>query len=124
MKSYLSLVSEYAKVHKKKGRLTIICIAISVMLIVAVFGMAEMSVTAQIDDYIRKSGNWHAIVTDLSDDVAADIGGHSSVRVSGWIGVAEDTEYAGSPLLVQGGEQAIAEEMNLVLSEGKYPVSA
>lgn len=124
MKSYLSLVSEYSKVHKKKGRLTIICIAISVMLIVSVFGMAEMSVTAQIDDYIRKNGNWHAIVTDLSDGVAADMSGHSSVRVSGWIGVAEDTEYAGSPLLVQGGEQAIAEEMNLVLSEGKYPVSA
>ena len=42
MKSYLGLVSEYAKVHKKKNRLTIICIAISVMLVTAIFGMAEL----------------------------------------------------------------------------------
>lgn len=35
MKSYLGLVSEYAKVHKKKNRLTVICIAISVMLVTA-----------------------------------------------------------------------------------------
>lgn len=47
MKGYLGLVSEYAKVHKKKNRLTIICIAISVMLVTAIFGMADMSLKAQ-----------------------------------------------------------------------------
>jgi putative ABC transport system permease protein len=43
MNSYLGLVSEYAKVHKKKNRLTVVCIALSVMLITAIFGMADMS---------------------------------------------------------------------------------
>ena len=48
MKSYLGLVSEYAKVHRKKNRLTGICIAISVMLVTAIFGMADMSIKAQM----------------------------------------------------------------------------
>ena len=58
MKSYLGLVSEYAKVHKKKNRLTMICIAISVMLVTAIFGMADMSLKAQKDEAIRRYGNW------------------------------------------------------------------
>ena len=50
MRSYLDLVSEYAKVHKKKNRLTIICIAVSVMLVTAIFGMADMSLKSDGGD--------------------------------------------------------------------------
>lgn len=124
MNSYLGLVSEYAKVHKKKNRLTVVCIAISVMLVMAVFGMADMSVRTQINENIRQKGNWHAIITGISDSTAVQIGSRKDVNVSGWVGVTDDTTYRGKDLFVQGSEQAISEEMNLVVTEGTYPSSA
>lgn len=123
MKSYLGLVSEYAKVHRKKNRLTVICIAISVMLVVAVFGMADMSVKAQINENIRQKGNYHAVLTGISDDTAGQIARRSDVNVAGWIGMAEDTVFQGKKLLIQGGEQDISKQMNLVVAEGAYPAS-
>ncbi|MFD1175965.1 FtsX-like permease family protein [Paenibacillus puldeungensis] len=123
MKSYLGLVSEYAKVHRKKNRLTVVCIAISVMLVVAVFGMADMSVKAQINENIRQKGNYHAVIAGISDGTAGQIAGRSDVKVSGWVGMAEDTVFRGKKLLIQGGEQDIAEQMNLAVSEGAYPAS-
>lgn len=71
MNSYLCLVSEYAKVHKRKNRLTIICIAIAVMLVTAIFGMADMSMKAQMNETIRQFGNWHVILSDISDYTAS-----------------------------------------------------
>lgn len=124
MRSYLGLVAEYAKAHKKKNRLTVACIAIAVMLVVAVFGMADMSVQAQINENIRQKGNYHAAITDISDSTAGQIGKRSDVNVSGWIGRAEDTVFQGKPLLIQGGEQAIVAQMNLAATEGHYPASA
>lgn len=123
MKSYLGLVSEYAKVHKKKNRLTVVCIAISVMLVTAIFGMADMSIKAQINENTRQKGNYHAMITDVSDNTAEKIDDRNDVKVSGWIGMAEDTTFQGKELFIQGGEQDIAEQMNLVVTEGDYPAS-
>lgn len=123
MKSYLGLVSEYARAHKKKNRLTVICIAISVMLVVAVFSMAEMSVQAQISENIRQKGNWHAVFTGISDETAAQIDSRSDVGVSGWVGMAEDSVLNGRELFIQGGEADISGEMGLQIIEGAYPQS-
>ena len=123
MKSYLSLVSEYQKAHKEKSRLTIICIAISVMLVTAIFGMAEMSIKAQIDDNIRQRGNYHAIITDISDDTAVRINARNDVNISSWLGMAKDTSFQGKELIVQSGEQNMAEQMNLFVTAGDYPAS-
>ena len=124
MNSYLGLVSEYAKVHKKKNRLTIVCIVISVMLITAIFGMADMSIRAQINENIRQKGNYHAIISDITDSVAAQIDDQRNVSVSGWVGMTEDVTFQGKTLLVQGGENDIAAEMNLLIEQGAYPQSA
>lgn len=84
MKSYLGLISEYAKVHKKKNRLTITCIAVSVLLVVAVFGMAEMSVKTQMNEQIKTYGNYHAAVMNPDSKIATQIGERPDVAVSGW----------------------------------------
>lgn len=42
MRSYLSLIPISAKVRKRQNRMTVLCIAIAVFLVTAVFGMAEM----------------------------------------------------------------------------------
>lgn len=124
MKSYLDLISQYRKIHKKKNRLTIICISISVMLVTAIFSMAELSIKAQIDAYIRTSGNFHAILTGISDDTAAQIAHRKDVRVSSFLGMAEDTSYQGKELIVQSCNENMAREMNLTVLEGRYPADS
>lgn len=123
MKSYLSLVKQYANVHKKKNRLTVICVAISVMLVTAVFGMADMSLQAQMEEHIRQKGNFHASLSGISDAAAREIGGRGDVKVSGWVCVAEDTSFRGKDVWVQGGDRDMAEQMGLVVTEGRYPLS-
>lgn len=100
MKSYLDLVSEYTKVHKKKNRLTIICIAISVMLVTAIFGMADMSLKSQTNEAIRKYGNWHVIISDISDQTAEMIDTRKDVAVSGFLGMSSTTTFQGKELVI------------------------
>lgn len=123
MKSYLDLVSEYSKIHKKKNRLTVICIAISVMLVTAIFGMADFSLNAQTDEAIRRYGNWHIIVSDISDETATNIAAHADVAVSGFLGMASDTTYNGKELVVQSSSEDLARQMNLTVTEGHYPTT-
>jgi len=123
MNCYLGLVSEYAKVHKKKNSLTVICIALSVMLITAIFGMADMSLKSQTEEAIRRYGNWHVIFSDISDSTAGEIAGRNDVNVSSWLGMVDDTTYQGKELVVQSSTEELAEQMNMVVSDGHYPVA-
>lgn len=123
MKSYLGLVSEYSKAHKKKNRLTVICIAISVMLVTAIFGMADMSLKAQYNEAIRHYGNWHAIISDIPDSTASAIDNRNDVNVSGFLGMADATTYQGKELIVQSSSEELAKQMNLVVTEGHYPAA-
>lgn len=123
MKNYLGLVSEYAKVHKKKNRLTIICIAISVMLVTAIFGMADMSLKAQKDEAIRRYGNWHTILSNIPLETAGAISNRKDVSVSGFLGMASSTTYQGKELIIQSSSEELAEQMNLTVTGGHYPVT-
>lgn len=122
MRSYLDLVSEYAKVHKKKNRLTIICIAVSVMLVTAIFGMADMSLKSQTNEAIRRYGNWHIIISDISDQTAEMIDARTDVAVSGFLGMATTT-YQGKELVIQSSSEELAAQMNLTVTEGHYPAT-
>ena len=118
MKSYLGLVSKYAKAHKQKNRLTIICIAISVMLVTAVFSMADMSIKSQKNTAINNYGNWHIIIHDISEETAAEVANEDSVHVADWLGLLEGATYQGKDLVVQSSGEELAEQMNLSISEG------
>lgn len=123
MNSYLSLILKSAKENKKKNRLTVIAIAISVMLVVAVFGMADLSLKAQINENIRQKGNYHATISNPTNDIIEQVKQRDDVKVSGVLGVTEAGSYNNKTLEIQGGEQAIAEQMNLLLKEGEFPSS-
>lgn len=43
LKSYLGLVPQYEKVHRKNNRISVLCIVLSVLLITAIFSMADMA---------------------------------------------------------------------------------
>ena len=124
MKSYLGLVSKYAKAHKQKNRLTIICIAISVMLVTAVFSMADMSIKSQRNTAINNYGNWHLIIHDITEETASEVANEESVHVADWLGLLEGATYQGKELVVQSSGEELAEQMNLSISEGTYPTAA
>lgn len=124
MKSYLDLVAEYGRIHKQKNRLTVICIAISVMLVTAIFSMVDVSIQAQVDAFIHQAGNFHAILTGIRDDAAAQIAARKDVRISSFLGMAEDVIYQGKELVIQSSSEPFAREMNLVVTEGHFPSKA
>ena len=124
MRSYLGLVSEYTKAHKQKSRLTIICIAISVMLVAAIFSMADLSIKSQISTTISTYGNWHLIIHDITEETAAEITNEDNVHVADWLGLLEGATYQGKELVVQSSGEELAEQMSLSISEGTYPSAA
>ena len=57
MKSYLSLIPIFAKVHRRQNRMTLLCIVFSVFLVTSVFSMAEMGVRMEQTRLLSKHGN-------------------------------------------------------------------
>lgn len=129
MKSYLDLVKQYGRVHKKKNRITVLCIAIAVCLVTAIFGMADMEIRAQVISQIKSNGNWHMAITSISDETAKLIGSRADTAVSGWVGWIKIPKGANAfkihskTISVSGSEEAIAKEMGLsnVNVKGHYP---
>ncbi len=66
MKSYLDLIPISKKQQKSQGRMTSICIVLSVFLVTVVFGMAEMAIRSQQYQEIKAGGNWHVIFLILT----------------------------------------------------------
>ena len=74
MKSYLDLVPLSQKVHKKQSRMVRLCIILSVFLITAIFGMADMEIRSQKAQAQINYGKWHAGFRNMSDEEAVLIG--------------------------------------------------
>ncbi|MDD3889787.1 MAG: FtsX-like permease family protein [Syntrophomonadaceae bacterium] len=124
MKSYLDLIRQYGKVHQKKNRITVLCIAIAVFLVTAIFGMADMEIRAQTISQIKTNGNFHVMFKNIDNENAKLIGSRVDVAVSGWVqAISGDSGYTiqGKPLCIVGSEEAISKEMGLTVREGRYP---
>ena len=124
MKSYLDLVSQYARVHRRKNRITVLCIAIAVCLVTAIFGMADMAIRAEVDRAIREDGNFHIAIKDLDEAAGQMISLRPDVAVSGWLTAASSAELGGRELMLQGSSEALSSEMGLTVSEGRFPQTA
>lgn len=85
MKSYLGLVPQYEKVHKKNNRISIICIILSVLLVTTIFSMADMAIRAQKNYFIKTNGEYHISVTDIDDETAALLNARIDVTLCGWV---------------------------------------
>ena len=78
MKSYLSLISISAKVHKRQNRMTLLCIVFAVFLVTAVFSMAEMGVRMEAGRLIGKHGS-QALQSLFSSTMAQTLFGVAAV---------------------------------------------
>ncbi|MCM1124727.1 MAG: FtsX-like permease family protein [Eubacterium sp.] len=129
MKNYLELVPLYAKTHRKQNRMSIFCIFLSVFLVTAIFGMADMFIQSQLLKTKREDGNWHIALSKISDEEAALIAARPDVKVVSCYGVFNyhlDMGYtiAGKDVVVCGSEEAALTEIWAgSISTGTFPQS-
>ena len=84
MKSYLSLVPISGKVRKRQNRMTIFCVIISVLLVTAIFSVADMWIRSSSEGLQQKHGNWHIRLENISQDTAEEISRRQDVAAVGW----------------------------------------
>ncbi|MDE7428064.1 MAG: FtsX-like permease family protein, partial [Lachnospiraceae bacterium] len=87
MKNYLELVSQYAKVHRKQNRTSILCIILSAFLVATIFGMADMYIRSMILKTKQDDGNWHIVLKNISDETANMIAARPEVKAFSCYGV-------------------------------------
>lgn len=126
MKSYLSLVSISGKVRKRQNRMTIFCVIISVLLVTAIFSVADMFIRAQSEELQHKHGNWHIQLENISKDIAEEISRRPDVAAIGWSETfntdAEQPYYIGEKkAAIYGADSIYLAELVNALEEGSLP---
>ena len=58
MRSYLSLIPIFAKVHRRQNRMTLLCIIFAVFMVTAIFSMAEMGARMELSRLSEKHSNF------------------------------------------------------------------
>lgn len=57
MKSYLDLVPQYEKVHRKQSKMSRICIILAVFLVAVMFGLADMYLQGITQKVMQENGD-------------------------------------------------------------------
>ncbi len=128
MKSYLSLVSISGKVRKRQNRMTIFCVIISVLLVTAIFSMADIFIQTQSEGLQQKHGNWHIRLENISQDIAEEIAQRPDVAAVGWSETfntdADQPFYIGEKkAALYGADSIYLAELVNALEEGSLPQS-
>jgi putative ABC transport system permease protein len=123
MNSYLGLIKEYGKIHKKKTRITIICISIAVCLVTAIFGLAEAMIQAQTIGQIKANGYWHVAFKNIDDETASLIQNRPEIEVAGWLSSTQEGTLETEAIAIMGGDEATSGNMGLAVNNGRFPQS-
>lgn len=123
MKSYLSFVTRYLSVHKKKTRLTMISIALSVALITGIFSMLEAFLQFEKLQVIHDYGNYHLALKDASAEERAAIGSRIDVENAGRWQEPGKGSINGLPCVFGALDSNFADNLNLHVIKGNYPAA-
>ncbi|MBS7525581.1 ABC transporter permease [Fusibacter paucivorans] len=124
MKHYLDLIPIVDKAHSRRRLMTKLCIVLSVFLVTAIFGMADMEMRSQYLQISKDEGNWHMLLTDIDEETAAIIATRPEVEHAGWyVSFASDSDsLLGKPLYNAGMSAEVLRNIFLTdLVEGTYP---
>lgn len=124
MKSYLDLVPQYEKVHRKNNRISVLCIVLSVLLVTAIFSMADMALRAQKGYFIKTNGEYHIGLTDIDERTAETISAMVDVAICGWTYQGSTGMIGEKPVSFAGANEvpfSALTEMNM--QSGTYPVN-
>ena len=129
MKSYLGLIPLSARVRRRQNRMTVLCILMAVLLVTAIFSMADMGIRMETARVIETHGHWHAMLKSLPEETADAITAEKDVaafaRYDGLnYTLAEDYTIGGKPCVVVGGDEPLLTEIYDDLTEGRFPQAA
>ena len=127
MKSYLSLIPLYARVHRRQNRKTLLCIGLSVFLVACIFGMADMEIQSQRIQAEKSDGAWHVMFKDLTAEQCTLISARPNVKdASGYgvlnYGLEESYAICGEPAVICGVDAGFMEMFPIAQpTEGTFP---
>ena len=121
MKHYHDLVPISAKIHRKQNRMSIFCIVLSVFLVTAIFGMADMFVRSQILQAQIDGGNFHIGIRNLTAEDAALIAMRPDIKSTARYGVLnyrgkDGYLLSGKNAIVMGSDEAWITDMQVIMS--------
>lgn len=125
MRSYLDLVPQYEKVHRKNSRISVLCIVISVLLVTAIFSMADMALRAQKGYFIKTNGEYHISLKDIDEQTAEMVSSRIDVSVCGWTYQGSTGMIGEKPVIFAGAnESAFSSLTEMNMQSGVYPAQA
>lgn len=124
MNGYLALVPKYLKAHKKKSRLTIISVAISVALISGIFSMLDVFMQFETVQIIHDYGNYHLAIVDPSPREIQSIDSRIDVKNSGRWQDLGTVKINDTSCRLGALDARFAPNMNVKVLQGAFPTAA
>ena len=126
MRSYLSLIPISAKVRRRRNRMTILCIVFAVFLVTSVFSVADMWIQGENLVMLKKHGNWHFGLANISQDMAEEIRRRPDIAAAGFSNTfnfdGEQPYYVNEKKAVlYGTEKVCMEQISNGIAEGDFP---
>lgn len=122
MRSYLSLVSQYEKAHRKNSRISVLCIVLSVLLVTAVFSMADMAVRAQKNYFISTNGEYHISLKGIDAQTAETVRARIDTAVCGWAYQGCTGKIGEKTVSFAGADKTSFTRLTeMKLQQGRYP---
>ncbi len=126
MRSYLSLIPLSAKVHKRRNRLTIICIVLAVFLVTVIFSITDVWMSSEKASLIARHGNYHIILNGVTENTAELIGKQGNIKAISKYGMInenalDDYRIGGSSAVCVGAEKAYISDIRNFAMEGEFP---
>ena len=122
MRSYLGLIPQYEKVHRKNNRISVLCIMLSVCLVTAIFSMADMAMRSQKNYFIKSNGEYHAALHDVEAETAELVSARVDVALSGWVYQGSTGMLSGKTVSFVGADEETMESLTeMDMTDGVYP---
>ena len=122
MRSYLELIPQYEKVHRKNNRISVLCITLSVCLVMAIFSMADMAMRSQKNYFIKTNGEYHAALHDVEAEMAEPVSARVDVALSGWVYQGSTGMLSGKVVSFVGANKETMESLTeMDMTAGAYP---
>lgn len=125
MNSYLDLVKEYNRIHKKDHKATILCITIAVCLVTAIFSMANVGISAQKVQAIKNFGDYHIAINNPTAYAIATISKRTDIATQGRAQEIDDDTFQGKQAFYLAWDTSIIQQLtnltNIKVSKGRFP---
>ncbi len=123
MKSYLGLIPQYERIHRRNNRISVLCITLSVCLVMAIFSMADMAMRSQKNYFIKTNGEYHVALRDVGQETAEAVSARIDVALSGWVYQGSAGSLNDMPVSFVGAAEGTMEALTeMDMTEGTYPV--